>query len=49
MKNKGLLFALALSVLLNLGVVGAAGYRALARPPSDATDLAARLRPPHGS
>jgi Spy/CpxP family protein refolding chaperone len=44
MKNKGLAFALALSVLLNLGVVGAAGYRALARPLSDATDLATRLR-----
>lgn len=43
MKNQGLVFALALSVLLNLGVVGAAGYRALSRPPSDATGLPDRL------
>ena len=43
MKNKGLVLALALSLLLNLGVVGAAGYRALARPASDSTNLAARL------
>jgi Spy/CpxP family protein refolding chaperone len=43
MKNQGLVFALALSVLLNLGVVGAAGYRTIARPPSDAAGLANRL------
>lgn len=43
MKNQGLVFALALSVLLNLGVVGAAGYRALSRPPSQAAAIADRL------
>jgi hypothetical protein len=43
MKNQRLVFALALSVLLNLGVIGAAGYRAVVPPPSPAADLANRL------
>lgn len=44
MKNKGLIFALVLSVLLNLGVVGAAGYRSVAPSHPDPADLAVRLR-----
>ena len=43
MRNRGLVSALILSVLLNLGVVGAAGYRALVQDRSGATDLASRL------
>ena len=43
MQNRGLVSALILSVLLNLGVVGAAGYRALVQDRSGATDLASRL------
>jgi uncharacterized membrane protein len=43
MQNRGLLSALILSVLLNLGVVGAAGYRSLVQDRSGATDLASRL------
>ncbi len=42
MRRSGLLYALILSVLLNLGVVGAAGYQALSRG-SGAGDLAHRL------
>lgn len=44
MQNRSLLYALVVSVLLNLGVAGAAGYRAWASqrtPP--ANDLATRL------
>ena len=43
MQNRGLVSALILSVLLNLGVVGAAGYRSLVQDRSGATDLASRL------
>ena len=43
MRRSVLFYALLLSVLLNLGVVGAAGYRALSRSPG-AGDLAARLK-----
>lgn len=45
MQSRGLMFyALLLSVLLNLGVVGAAGYRALAGDRAAPADLADRLR-----
>ena len=45
MRSRGLMFyALLLSVLLNLGVVGAAGYRALAGDRAAAGDLATRLQ-----
>lgn len=44
MRRSWLLPALILSLLLNLGVVGAAGYRALGRGSSDAGDLASHLR-----
>ena len=44
MQNRGLVFALILSVLLNLGVVGAAGYRALVRDRPSEADLASRLK-----
>jgi hypothetical protein len=43
MQRRALVSALILSVLLNLGVVGAAGYRALVRDRPDGTDLATRL------
>jgi Spy/CpxP family protein refolding chaperone len=43
MRRSGLFYALVLSVLLNLGVVGAAGYAALTRGPADG-DLAAHLK-----
>ena len=43
MQKRGLVSALILSLLLNLGVVAAAGYRALAQDRSAATDLASRL------
>jgi uncharacterized membrane protein len=43
MPRRALVSALILSVLLNLGVVGAAGYRALVRDRPDGTDLATRL------
>lgn len=44
MQNRGLVPALLISVLLNLGVVGAAGYRALVQDRSAATELASRLK-----
>ena len=45
MRNRGLMFyALLLSVLLNLGVVGAAGYRSLTGDRAAAADLATRLQ-----
>lgn len=44
MQNHGLVPALVISMLLNLGVVGAAGYRALVQPSSGATELASRLK-----
>lgn len=44
MQSRVLLYVLVLSVLLNLGVVGAAGYRAITRDSSDATELADRLK-----
>lgn len=44
MQNRGLVPALLVSVLLNLGVVGAAGYRALVQDRSAATELASRLK-----
>lgn len=45
MRSRGLMFyALLLSVMLNLGVVGAAGYRALAGDRAAAGDLATRLQ-----
>jgi len=44
MQNRGLVPALVISVLLNLGVVGAAGYRALVQDSSRATELTARLK-----
>ena len=44
MQHRGLVTALILSVLLNLGVVGAAGYRALVRDRSGEADLASRLK-----
>ena len=44
MQNRGIVSALILSVLLNLGVVGAAGYRALVQDRPGATDLASRLK-----
>jgi Spy/CpxP family protein refolding chaperone len=43
MRDRALFTALILSVLLNLGVVGAAGYHALVQDRSGATDLASRL------
>lgn len=43
MPHRALVPALILSVLLNLGVVGAAGYRALVRDRADAAELAHRL------
>ncbi len=44
MQNRSLLYALAVSVLLNLGVAGAAGYQAWARNRTQpANELAARL------
>ena len=43
MQHRGLVTALILSVLLNLGAVGAAGYRALVRDRPAASDLASRL------
>ncbi|MBE0547418.1 MAG: periplasmic heavy metal sensor [Rubrivivax sp.] len=44
MQHRGLVTALILSVLLNLGVVGAAGYRALVRDRPGEADLASRLK-----
>jgi hypothetical protein len=44
MRRSWLLPALILSLLLNLGVVGAAGYRAFSQGSSDAVDLAGHLR-----
>lgn len=44
MRNRGLVPALVVSVLLNLGVVGAVGYRALVQDRSGATELASRLK-----
>lgn len=44
MQDRGLVPALLISVLLNLGVVGAAGYRALVQDRSGATELASRLK-----
>ncbi|MBE0548605.1 MAG: periplasmic heavy metal sensor [Rubrivivax sp.] len=43
MQHRALVTALIVSVLLNLGVVGAAGYRALVQDRSGANDLASRL------
>lgn len=43
MQNRGLVPALVISVLVNLGVVGAAGYRALIQDRPGATDLPSRL------
>ena len=43
MRRSGLFYALVLSVLLNLGVVGAAGYAALTRGSADG-DLAVHLK-----
>lgn len=44
MPRSGLLYALILSVLVNVGVVGAAGYQALNRGVPGAGDLADHLR-----
>lgn len=44
MRRSGLFYALILSVLLNLGVVGAAGYRALSQGGFAAGDLADHLK-----
>ena len=44
MQNRGLVPALVISVLLNLGVIGAAGYRALVQDSSRATELTSRLK-----
>ena len=44
MQNRGLVPALVISVMVNLGVVGAAGYRALVQPGSGATELASVLK-----
>ena len=44
MQHRGLVTALILSVLLNLGVVGAAGYRALVRDRPGEADLVSRLK-----
>jgi len=44
MRNRGLVPALVISVLLNLGVIGAAGYRALVPESSRATELTSRLK-----
>ena len=44
MQNRGLVPALVISVMVNLGVVGAAGYRALVRHDSGATELASLLK-----
>jgi Spy/CpxP family protein refolding chaperone len=44
MRRSGLLYALILSVLVNVGVVGAAGYQALNRGGSAAGDLADHLK-----
>ena len=44
MQHRGLVTALILSVLLNLGVVGAAGYRALVGDRPGEADLASRLK-----
>jgi Spy/CpxP family protein refolding chaperone len=43
MRRSGLLYALILSVLLNLGVVGAAGYKSLGRGPG-VDDVAGHLK-----
>jgi len=44
MQNRGLVPALVISVMVNLGVVGAAGYRALVQHGWGATELAALLK-----
>lgn len=44
MQRSGLSYALILSLLLNLGAIGAAGYQALHHRASAAQDLAERLR-----
>ena len=44
MQNRGLVPALVISVMVNLGVVGAAGYRALVQDGSSATELASLLK-----
>lgn len=44
MQSRGLVSALVISVMVNLGVVGAAGYRALVQQGSDATELASLLK-----
>lgn len=44
MRHSGLLYALILSVLLNLGAVGAAGYRALSQGGRAGEDLADHLQ-----
>ena len=44
MRHSRLLYALILSVLLNLGVVGAAGYQALTRGGPGVTDLVDHLQ-----
>ena len=43
MQHRAIVPALIVSVLVNLGVVGAAGYRALMQDRPGATDLASRL------
>ena len=43
MQHRGLVLALVISVMVNLGVVGAAGYRALVQQGSGATELASVL------
>ncbi len=44
MQDRRLVPALVISVLLNLGVVGAVGYRALVQDRSGAAELASRLK-----
>jgi Spy/CpxP family protein refolding chaperone len=44
MQRSGLLYALILSLLLNFGVIGAAGYQAMRHGGSSAGDLADRLQ-----
>ena len=44
MQHRGLVLALVISVMVNLGVVGAAGYRALVPHGSGATELASLLK-----
>lgn len=44
MQNRSLFSALVISVLLNLGVIGAAGYRALVQDRPNTAELASRLK-----